>query len=446
MGEIKPVALPRDLAFLLDGCDENVKKHVLNLIDKGMSEDVWDEPVDMIVDPSDLSFAAYWIGKTQKPILNPRSGFGLKEYFEKYKATNFKWDPHGVEVVEKITMSASGDLMQGKYIETSRNHLYKYVSQLIFGADISYANLESTLSKEPPRPICVEGQGDTPQINITKNQYNTLVGHETHKFDIVQISNNHIMDCGFEGANITMDQLQKDQIKYVGAYQNEADVNQTVYTNKNEIKLGWVGHTFSLNGKPLPKGKEWMIDVTPFLEVEDPDLTRIEEQIRKAKEDGCHIVVVALHWGIEFELYPHPKQLEFAHKIAEMGADMIIGHHPHIAQPYELYTPIRDSNVRVPIFYSLGNLIPIYSGESTVLSYVVNIEISKIKSNDNIEACITGVQVTPVAFMEEESEQGAHGVLVPIKKLNDMVLDQETQSYIDTISNQASIVMGDSWR
>ncbi|MBF4692214.1 CapA family protein [Fusibacter ferrireducens] len=445
MVKTRPVSLPRDLSFLADGCDEKIKKHVLNLIDKARAEGVWDEPVDMVVDTNDLNFVAYWVGKTQKPILNPRSGFGLREHFEKFKATDFQWNIQG-EVMENITMSASGDLMQGKHIETSGDHLYKYVSPLIFGRDLSYANLESTLSKDAPRPMGVEGQGDTPQINITKNQYHTLVKHETHKYDILQISNNHIMDCGFEGADITMDQLRKDHIKYVGAYRNASEVNQTVFTDTKGIKIGWVGHTFSLNGKALPKGKEWMIDVTPFLEVEDPDLTRIEAQIKRAKEDGCDLVAVALHWGIEFELYPHPKQIEFAHRIAEMGADMIIGHHPHIAQPYEIYTPMRDSNVRVPILYSLGNLIPVFSGESTVLSYVANIQISKIKSGDHIRVFVTGMQVTPVAFMEEESEEGTYGVLIPIKDLKNKVWDQETQAYIDTICSQASLIMGDSWR
>jgi poly-gamma-glutamate synthesis protein (capsule biosynthesis protein) len=59
-------------------------------------------------------------------------------------------------------------------------------------------------------------------------------------------------------------------------------------------------------------------------------------------------IVVQLHWGMEFEMYPRPEQLEVAHHIAELGADAIIGHHPHVLQPVEVYHG-------KPILYSLGN-------------------------------------------------------------------------------------------
>jgi len=441
-----PIDLPRNMEGLMAYLGDDIKKAVQDITQKALTEGRWAEPEDFIVDPSNLEFVAYWIQKTRRPIMKPREGSGMKGHFAAFRKCSIKWQPEGVKSEKVYRMSVSGDLMFAKYIEASKNRLYSQVEDLIFGADHAYANLESTLSVGKPKDFVVDNLGKTPHINITKDQYDALVKHGQSQYDVVQIANNHIMDCGESGAEVTMDQLKKDKIAFLGVYESEVKAKDVTFTMIDDIKIGWVAHTHSLNGNPLPEDKHWMCNMTPFHDVSNPDTTKIEQQIREAREAGCDLVVVALHWGLEFEFYPHPNQQKWAYKFAEVGADAVIGHHPHVCQPYELYSPESDKSKTVPIIYSLGNLTPAFGAASTVLSLVANLSITKGYFNGAKKAMITGLNITPVAFMKEECDGQNYAALVPLKDLNACELDIETQVYVDELNAYADLVLGNNWR
>ena len=84
-----------------------------------------------------------------------------------------------------------------------------------------------------------------------------------------------------------------------------------------------------------------------------------------------------LHWGLEHEAYPRPRQLDVAHHLAEMGFDIILGHHPRVVQPMEAYRTRRDPDRVVPIFYSLGNLVNPFSHPAFRVGGVARIELAK---------------------------------------------------------------------
>ena len=441
-----PIDLPRNMESLMDPFGDDVKKAVHKITKNALSNGRWSEPEDMLIDPSNLEFVAYWIQKTRVPIVKSRKGTGMEAHFDSFRKKEFKWNTPGFIEEKSYRFSFSGDLMFAKYIEESKNRLYDNVEDLIFGADYSYANLESTLSIDTPRQLEVDNLGDTPEINITKNQYDALVKHNQHKYDVVQLANNHIMDCGEEGAKVTMGQLNKDKIAFLGVYESEAESKEVCFTMLGDIKIGWVTHTYSLNGRPLPEGKPWMCNLTEFHGDDKPDTSRIEKQIKSARESGCDLVIVTLHWGLEFEFYPHPDQQKLAYKFAELGADAILGHHPHVCQPYEIYNPQSDSRKSVPIVYSLGNLTPAFSASATVLSLVANITVSKGYLNKVRKTMITGINITPIAFMQEEYDGNNYASLVPLSELKDYELDEDTQSYVNEINEYANLVLGDSWR
>ena len=444
---ILPMDLPRDCTHIIAPMSDELKKQLNDFTDKALSEGRWGESEDMLFNPADLEFAAYWVYKTIHPIVKPMKGSGLEAYFAPFKATEKKWLPEDFEVEENYTLSASGDLMFAKYIAESKDKLYSRVEDFIFNVDCSYVNLESTLSTKPPEKLfAVEKQGETPAINITNPEYNTLMKHMGHQFDIAQIANNHIMDCGEEGAITTMNQLREDGVTFLGVYDTEEKSKQVTTTMMGNIKIGWVAHTFSLNGKPLPEGKPWYCDVTPFHEVRDPDTTRIEQQIQAAKDEGCDLVILTLHWGMEHEFFPQPVQLKWAHQFAELGADAIIGHHPHVCQPYEIYHPKSDPSKAVPILYSLGNLVPAYAGAATVLSMVGRLTISRGRMNGTQRTMVTGIEMTPVAFMRELEGDNSVASLVTLKALNELELDAETRKYVSEINTYASLLLGNEWR
>lgn len=442
----KPIDLPRNLDYMASSMPQEILKKVEVIIEEKLSEGRWSEPEDMIFDPNNIEFAAYWLHKARNPIKKGMKGYDLEAYFEPFKKHKQSWQPENFIKRKDYKLSASGDLMFARHIEASKDVLYAQVESLIFKSDFAYANLESTLSKDEPKAFSVKETGETPHINITKPQYDALVKHKDCKFNAVQIANNHIMDCGEAGARITMNQLKCDDIAFLGVYENESDANRVTFTMMDKIKIGWVTHTFSLNGKKLPEERAWLCDITPFHMVKDVDTSRIERQIKEAKMAGCDLVVVTLHWGLEHEFYPHPDQLKWAHKFAELGADAIICHHPHVCQPYELYKPENCPDKRVPILYSLGNLTPAYGSAATVLSLVANLTISQGDLNGENQTLITGIELTPIAFMRALENENQYAILMPLRDLNAIELDCETKAYVSEINEYADLILGDSWR
>lgn len=437
-----PIDLPRELTHLLENFPDEAKETVARITEERLSNGRWDATEDVPFDPNDIEFIAYWLHKTRAPLRKAKQGSGIEQKLEPYRKSHFDLTPPGFVAESTQRLSAVGDLMFAKHIEESRDRLYEPVRDLIFGADCAFANLESTLTSEEPKEFGVTGKGDTPYINITPNQYDSLVKHKGRQFDIVHLANNHILDCGEEGVATTLEQLRRDNIEFAGVYETLADSRAVKTTRVGGIKIGWVAHTFSVNFKPLPENKPWICDITPFHVEPDPDTSRIERQIARAREAGCDLVVLSLHWGLEHEFYPHPDQLQWAHRFADAGADAIIGHHPHVIQFPEIYRPQGQPEKRVPILYSLGNLTPAYSAPFTVLSLVANLRIARGSLFGEPCTRITGLDLTPVVFMGAKDESGDFASIVPLDVLLRSELDSATGAYVEEIREYADFVLG----
>ena len=66
---------------------------------------------------------------------------------------------------------------------------------------------------------------------------------------------------------------------------------------------------------------------------EVPDFSLVERHIRRARELGAEVIIASVHWGWEFEMYPHRNIVQAGHRLAELGVDVILGSHPHVSQP-----------------------------------------------------------------------------------------------------------------
>jgi len=446
MKKYVPIDLPSNLDGLIENFSEEVKETIARITEERMAEGRWDAPEVIDFDPNDAEFIAYWLHKSRVPLRKAMPGCGVEERLAPWRGTRFDLAPRDFETEREYRLSAVGDLMFAKLLEESKDRMYSLVEDQIFGADLAFANLESTLTSGEVKEMAVAEKGDTPYINITPGQYEALVKHKGSTFDILQLANNHILDCGEEGISTTIDQLERDRIAFVGAYVSEADSRSVKSIQIGTIKIGWVAHTWSVNFKPPPEDRPWICDVTPFHTEEKPDTSRIEEQIRQARAEGCDLVILALHWGLEHEFYPHPDQLVWARRFAEAGADAIIGHHPHVIQFTEIYRPERNPDQAVPILYSLGNLTPAYSAPATVLSLIANLRIGTGRLDGEPKTLITGLELTPVAFMGEKENDREFASIVPLKQLNLLPLDADTRAYVDDLAEIADFVLGENWR
>ncbi len=159
-------------------------------------------------------------------------------------------------------------------------------------------------------------------------------------FDLL-FRTNHTLDYGLKGLKTTTKILKDTGLVQIGAYVSEEDSKNIFVFEKNGIKIAFLSYTYGMNGIPIPK--PWMVKLI--------DLEEIKKDIEKA-DAISDFIIVALHFGIEYERFPNKGQKMIVQKIAQMGADMIIGSHPHVIQPVEM---IELENKKVLVAYSLGN-------------------------------------------------------------------------------------------
>jgi gamma-polyglutamate biosynthesis protein CapA len=198
-------------------------------------------------------------------------------------------------------------------------------------ADILFGNLEVVLSAFDRKSPNIER-------TILRGQPNAVEGLSFAGFDVLSLANNHIMQHGRKAIEETINALNKKEIKYVGIEIPESSIYNQALFEINGISICFLGY----NLRP----QQYFID--PPLYVEGT-FERIKNDIEKQRKNA-NITVISLHWGDEFINRPSPEQIELAHRIIDCGADIILGHHPHILQGVEKYKG-------KIIAYSLGNFI-----------------------------------------------------------------------------------------
>jgi poly-gamma-glutamate synthesis protein (capsule biosynthesis protein) len=186
-----------------------------------------------------------------------------------------------------------------------------------------------------------------------------LDGLKANGIKIVSFANNHVMDQGWAGFAETREHLRDEGILFVGSGDTAEQAWQPVIVEANGIKVGWLGMTRWLNGNRNPD-KDDLPHVNFFPYPNESggapgmDEAGVLEAIKQARSK-CDLLVVSIHWGIEYAPAPRPEDVETAHKMLEAGASVIVGHHPHVLQPVETYNTTDGRNTI--IFYSLGNFL-----------------------------------------------------------------------------------------
>lgn len=159
-------------------------------------------------------------------------------------------------------------------------------------------------------------------------------------FNVLTVANNHALQHGEDAFNDTLANLEKVGIQSIGV--DDGATKKTIpyvyeKSGKRNIFLG-----YSI------RPEEWSKNNVPYSHREPIESLIAEVEGFRKEVNGA--VIVSIHWGLEYLDYPGPEQLELGRKLVDAGADLIIGHHPHVLQPYEYY---KDGL----IIYSLGNFL-----------------------------------------------------------------------------------------
>lgn len=162
--------------------------------------------------------------------------------------------------------------------------------------------------------------------------------------DVAVLANNHIYDFGETGLLDTLETLSTAGIPHIGAGRNLKEASAPLYFIVNDMKIAVVAAT-QIERLDNPDTRGATEDSAGVFRCWNPE--KLYEVIKEAKENS-DFVIAYIHWGTENETDPDWAQLDQAPKIAEAGADLIIGDHPHCLQGISYYGD-------TPVIYSLGN-------------------------------------------------------------------------------------------
>ncbi len=251
---------------------------------------------------------------------------------------------------DHLTISFVGDVMWtgGGWADT-----YSEVADLLDG-DLRVGNLETPTSPDHPT-----GQGDLGlyAFNASPEILDGL------PLDVVQLNNNHTLDAGDEGLDLTIAEVESRGIDHTG-------IDRHLIRDVEGTGVAILAYTWGLNEPDEPTEHE--LFVIPFGHLDEKiDLDRVGEDVEAAVAEGAQHVVVMVHWGFEYEYYADPHFMVLGRKLLAEGADIVIGTGPHVPEPPEwcaINIPAavpgvgqcalksRDGEARFgAILYSLGN-------------------------------------------------------------------------------------------
>lgn len=229
-----------------------------------------------------------------------------------------------------------GDIsLNGIYMDyfTEGKNPFKNIAAILQESDYTIGNLES-FAKGDDRENLLKA----PRLTTTVETLNYL---KSINLDVACLANNHVYDHLESGFTKTVAFLDQNGIKHLGADKSKKEASKPLILGESSIKMGLLNYVTYDTNPNLPEDAL----ITPnYFEFE-----KAVTDIQKLKSKVDHIVL-QLHWGgrVEGGLYPDYNQPQIAKQLIDEGADLIIGHHSHTFQPFEIYKGKY-------IFYSLGN-------------------------------------------------------------------------------------------
>jgi len=162
-------------------------------------------------------------------------------------------------------------------------------------------------------------------------------------YDACTTASNHTYDRGSEGVDRTLDALDAAGIDHAGSARTPAEAAEITVLPAGGARVALLSYTYGFNGIPAPDGQAWRSP--PIHE------WRIVADAHTARRRGADVVVVALHWGNEYQHDPNAQQADLAPRLLRSpDVDLLLGHHAHVVQPIEAV----DGEWAV---YGMGNLV-----------------------------------------------------------------------------------------
>lgn len=242
-------------------------------------------------------------------------------------------EPEVVEEESTVTIRSIGDILVHSDVYTAArtdtgfdfSGMFDPVRAFVQDADITTANMEVPVAGEE------FGLSGYPQFNAPPEIIDAL---KDSGVDIVNNATNHSMDRGGGGVVASTSNMRERGMLYTGSYSSEQDKSAPRIIEANGITVGFLGFTYGTNGLPVEQEHfASLIDDTLAAQV-------------AALDSEVDVAVVMLHMGDEYAPLPNEFQEETATAALDAGADLVLGGHPHVVEPFA-----------GPVWYSHGNFL-----------------------------------------------------------------------------------------
>lgn len=243
---------------------------------------------------------------------------------------------------QKASVIAAGDVMLSRNVEPflaeDISYPFVYTKDILDSADLVFVNLES--------PVC-EGRRIEPKEMVFRTDPEDVETLAFGNVSIVSLANNHMMDFGEDCLSYTLENLGESGIKYIGAGNDLSEATMPQIIKVGDIRVAFL----SFNDDSFVSGDSFASDLKAGTARMDIDLLQDKiSSIKRGDYGEVDVIFVSMHAGDEYTGAVNDKQRRFARAAIDAGADIVLGHHPHVVQEIEEYKGKL-------IFYSLGNFI-----------------------------------------------------------------------------------------
>lgn len=230
-------------------------------------------------------------------------------------------------------------------------------------------------------------------------------------FDVMVTANNHCLDRLEYGVRNTLDVLDAYGLLHVGTARTAEEHGQILMLDKNGVRIAVLAYTEMANGIDRSMDAKKVAYLVHFMR---PD--RIVADMVRARALGADAVLVVLHWGDEYQRKPAQRQVALAEKLAQAGADLIVGSHAHVLQPavWQAAPDRRGASRRVLVAYSLGNFISNQVVRFKDAGAILDVVLEKSAATSRVRVADAGLIPTWIHLYEIAGRRGYR--VVPVQE------------------------------
>ena len=273
------------------------------------------------------------------------------------------------------------------------------VQDIISEGDWAIGNLETTLAGPET------GYTGYPLFNAPDTLADAI---KNAGFNLLTTANNHSLDRREAGLLKTLENVRKRGLTPVGTAASAEEAEEIVVIEKNEISMAILAYTYGTNGIPIPEGKDYLVSLI--------NESEIIADIQAAEALGVDVVAVALHFGAEYQRQPNQEQKKLVKSLVDAGADIILGSHPHVVQPYEIFEIAGESGEtrKAVAIYSMGNFVSNQRGNYKDLGVIFKVNIRKSFPEETVE--FTEIEAVPTWVHRYPANSKYNFRILPLEK------------------------------